>query len=213
MFGTGSFYSALNRVFPAERIVRACGYEIDPHYGHEALRLWQATSLTLHLTDFTRATPPVSEQDKFNLLICNPPYVRHHHIPTAEKNRLLALVRQATGIQLSGLTGLYGYFMLLCHAWMAEGGLAGWLIPSEFMDVNYGRQIKRYLLEQVTLLRIHRFQSEDIQFDDAMVSLVVVWFRNQPPPTEHHVDLYGPANNRQSQAVSFHIEPLPRHGA
>lgn len=195
-FGTGSFYSALNRVFSPGRIARACGFEIDPHYGQEAQRLWQATPLKLHLTDFTRATPPVSEQDKFNLLICNPPYVRHHHVPATEKNRLLALVRQATGIQLNGLTGLYGYFMLLCHPWMADGGLAGWLIPSEFMDVNYGRQIKRYLLERVTLLRIHRFRSEDVQFDDAMVSSVVVWFRNQPPPTEHQVEFsYGDSLN------------------
>lgn len=195
-FGTGSFYSALNRIFPPGRIARACGYEIDPHYGQEAQRLWQAMSLTLHLTDFMRAAPPASEQDKFNLLICNPPYVRHHHIPTAEKDRLLALIRQTTGIQLNGLTGLYGYFMLLCHPWMTEGGLAGWLIPSEFMDVNYGRQIKRYLLERVTLLRIHRFRSEDVQFDDAMVSSVVVWFRNQPPPTEHEVEFsYGGSLN------------------
>jgi hypothetical protein len=195
-FGTGSFYSALNHVFPAERIAKASGFEIDPHYGHEALRLWQASPLTLHLTDFTRATPPVSEQDKFNLLICNPPYVRHHHIPTAEKTRLLALVRQATGLQMNGLTGLYGYFMLLCHPWMTEGGLAGWLVPSEFMDVNYGLQINRYLLERVTLLRIHRFRSEDVQFDDAIVSSVVVWFRNQPAPTEHQVEFsYGGSLN------------------
>ena len=203
-FGTGSFYSALSRVFPAERIVKASGFEIDPHYGKEAQCLWQAAPLTLHLTDFTRATPPASQQDKFNLLICNPPYVRHHHIPPAEKNRLLALVRQATGIQLSGLTGLYGYFLLLCHTWMAEGGLAGWLIPSEFMDVNYGRQIKRYLLEQVTLLRIHRFRSEDVQFDDAMVSSVVVWFRNHPPPTEHQVEFsYGGSLN--APAMTKHV--------
>ncbi len=195
-FGTGSFYSALNHAFPAERIAQASGFEIDPHYGQEAQRLWQAAPLTLHLTDFTRVVPPTSEHDRFNLLICNPPYVRHHHIPIAEKNRFSALVRQATGIQLNGLTGLYGYFMLLCHTWMAEGGLAGWLIPSEFMDVNYGRQIKRYLLERVTLLRIHRFRSEDIQFDDAIVSSVVVWFRNQPPPTEHQVEFsYGGSLN------------------
>ncbi len=210
-FGTGSFYSALNHVFPAERIARAYGFEIDAHYGQEAQRLWQATPLTLHLTDFTRATPPASEREKFNLLICNPPYVRHHHIPIAEKNRLLALVRQWTGIQLNGLTGLYGYFMLLCHPWMAEAGLAGWLIPSEFMDVNYGRQIKRYLLERVTLLRIHRFRSEDVQFDDAMVSSVVVWFRNQPPPSEHQVEFsYGGSLNAPAMIKRVSTSVLSR---
>ena len=53
---------------------------------------------------------------------------------------------------------------------MADDGLAAWLIPSEFMDVNYGRAIKEYLLNQVTLLRIHRFDPSDVQFNDALVS-------------------------------------------
>ena len=58
---------------------------------------------------------------------------------------------------MNGLAGLYCYFLGLSHQWMAEGGLAGWLIPSEFMDVNYGASVKRYLLDKVTLLHIHRF--------------------------------------------------------
>jgi hypothetical protein len=191
-FGTGSFYSALNRVFPSHRVAQAAGFEIDPHYGQRAQQIWNTAPLRLELTDFTRVQPPTAEDEKVNLLICNPPYVRHHHIPADEKTRLLELVRQTTGIQLNGLAGLYCYFMLLCHRWMAEDGLAGWLIPAEFMDVNYGRQIKRYLLEQVTLLRIHRFRPEDAQFDDAMVSSVVVWFRKQHPAPDHVVEFtYG----------------------
>ncbi len=208
-FGTGSFYSALNRVFPASRIAHAAGFEIDPHYGRQARQLWQASPLKLELTDFTRATPPVAEDEKYNLLICNPPYVRHHHIPADEKARLLALARQATGIQLNGLAGLYCTFMLLCHPWMAEGGLAGWLVPSEFMDVNYGRQVKRYLLEQVTLLRIHRFRPEDMQFGDAMVSSVVVWFRKEPPAPGHVAEFsYGGSLNAPTVTRSMSLDKL-----
>ncbi len=64
---------------------------------------------------------------------------------------------------------------------MADGGLAGWLIPSEFMDVNYGAPLKRYLLDRVTLLHIHRFDPKDAQFDDALVSSAMVWFRKECP--------------------------------
>ena len=75
---------------------------------------------------------------------------------------------------------------------MARDGLAGWLIPSEFMDVNYGRQIKTFLLDRVTLLRIHRFKPEDMQFKEALVSSAVVWFKNTPPPAGHAVEFtYG----------------------
>jgi hypothetical protein len=75
---------------------------------------------------------------------------------------------------------------------MARDGLAGWLIPSEFMDVKYGMAVKSYLLGKVTLLRIHRFDPADVQFDDALVSSAVVWFRIAPPPEGHTVEFtYG----------------------
>jgi predicted RNA methylase len=184
--GTGAFYAALRHVFAASRIAQAVGYEVDPHYGLPAARLWEETALQLHLEDFTQATPS-NEHLKANLVICNPPYVRHHHLTAPDKARLQQLVQQITGLRLSGLSSLYCYFLCLTHAWMADGGIAGWLIPSEFMDVNYGHQIKQYLLDQVTLLRIHRFEAQDRQFGDAIVSSAVVWFKKTPPPVTHEV--------------------------
>ena len=55
------------------------------------------------------------------------------------------------------------------------------------MDVNYGQAMKRYLLDKVTLLHIHRFDPNDAQFADALVSSAVVWFRKTPPPKDHTV--------------------------
>ncbi|MDE8347388.1 MAG: Eco57I restriction-modification methylase domain-containing protein, partial [Acidocella sp.] len=204
--GTGSFYSALRTVFPPNRIEAARGYEIDDHYGSPASQLWEGTGLDMRLADFTQQEP----QARFNMLICNPPYVRHHHMTNEEKGRLKIAAADAAGLRLGGLSGLYCYFMALSHAWMSEGGIAGWLIPSEFMDVNYGQAIKRYLLERVTLLHIHRFDPNDVQFTDALVSSAVVWFRKSPPPPGHEVTFsYGgtlanPATTRRvsSQALA-----------
>ena len=181
--GTGSFYSALSKVFPAKRIREALGFEIDPHYGMPAENFWNDAGLVIELADFTRAKP----SPRFNLIICNPPYVRHHHLGNGDKNRLQFHTQQASGMKISGLAGLYCHFLGLSHAWMTEGGIAGWLVPSEFMDVNYGQAVKRYLLDRVTLLDIHRFDPNDMQFADALVSSAVVWFRKSPPPQDHAV--------------------------
>lgn len=182
--GTGSFYSALRQVFPPDRIAEAVGFEIDSHYGDPASQLWASSGLLMKQSDFTRESPSA----RFNLIICNPPYVRHHHLVNDEKKRLHILAQSASGMKLSGLTGLYCYFLAISHAWMADGGIAGWLIPSEFMDVNYGRAVKRYLLEDVTLLHIHRFDPSDVQFADALVSSAVVWFRKSRPPINHAIE-------------------------
>ena len=184
--GTGAFYSALLKVFPATQLTCATGYEIDPHYGKPAARLWEDTFLDVRLEDFTMALPP-SDKQKFNLLICNPPYVRHHHIDSNEKQRLKVLTQESCGISMNGLAGLYCYFLGLAHQWIEEDGLAGWLMPSEFMDVNYGASVKGYLLDKVTLLHIHRFNPQEVQFDDALVSSSIVWFRKSAPPPHHKV--------------------------
>lgn len=181
--GTGSFYSALRSLFPDGRVQEALGFEIDPHYGKPATRLWKDTGLKIKLSDFTHA----EASPRFNLIICNPPYVRHHHLENGSKTRLQMKTMHASAMRLSGLAGLYCHFLGLSHAWMTDGAVAGWLIPSEFMDVNYGVAVKRYLLERVTLLHIHRFDPSDVQFADALVSSAVVWFRNTPPPKNHSV--------------------------
>ena len=135
------------------------------------------------------------------------------HLENLEKARLHRCVLNASGMRLSGLAGLYCYFMGLSHAWMADNAIAGWLIPSEFMDVNYGETIKQYLLRGVTLLRIHRFDPNDVQFADALVSSAVVWFRNASPPREHSVtfsfggSLLNPRISRSVPAEALLREP------
>jgi len=179
--GTGSFYSALLQSFPIEQIKSAIGYEIDKDHAEIALKLWANNSLVINIADFTESIPPKNKKCRSNLLICNPPYVRHHHLSTDRKIFLKQLAIKNTGIELSGLAGLYCYFLLGAHEWMAKNGVACWLIPAEFMDVNYGKKIKKYLLEQVTLIRVHRFSPDDLQFTDALVSTSVIWFRNTRP--------------------------------
>ena len=166
--GTGSFYSALREAFPKERLEIAMGYEIDPHYGVPAQKLWGHADLKIRLEDFTKANP----KERFNLLICNPPYTRHHHIHPDEKKRLRTLTSESCGVEINGLSGLHCYFIGLSHRWMEPEGLAGWLIPSEFMDVNYGALLKKYLLDRVTLRHIHRF-------DPRKSSSMTPWYPRQ----------------------------------
>jgi adenine-specific DNA-methyltransferase len=178
--GTGAFFSALNSVTLPAAIAVARGFEVDEHYGRPAGDLWAGSILDYQLADFTKTPLPINDSQKFNLIVCNPPYVRHHHI-NGQKKRLHQEALAAANMKLSGLAGLYCYFMALCHGWMKTNGIAVWLIPSEFMDVNYGQAVKDYLLNEVNLLRIHRFDPKDAQFDDALVSSAVVWIQMQKP--------------------------------
>lgn len=195
--GMGVFYSAFTDAFAGGR--RALGFEIDPHYFKPASEFWQGTKLEMRCSDFL--TQKADEQ--FDMLVANPPYVRHHHIDNETKVRLQNFVQRQTGIRISGLAGLYCYFMMLSSAWLKNGGISCWLVPSEFMDVNYGEAVKRYLRQNVQLLHIHRFKADDLQFADALVSSCIVVFRNSKPTTAQEVkfSLGGTINNPEKVKI------------
>lgn len=175
--GLGAFYSAAVDIF-GPQMRRAVGFEIDCHYGRPAQTLWSGFPIDIRIADFLRQRPPA---EKFNCLVANPPYVRHHHIGAEAKAALRGRAESELGVKVSALAGLYCYFMMLSTSWLARGGVSCWLVPAEFLDVNYGVAVKQFLASSVRLLRVHRFAADSVQFDDALVSSCVVLFLNLPP--------------------------------
>ncbi len=176
-FGMGSFYTAFIKEFGTK--AKAFGFEIDEDYYSASKKVWsEYESLTLRQADFTTQNPEGFGAD---LIVCNPPYIRHQHIRQQEKQRLQRLSEGASGQIISGLAGMHAYFILLTHAWLKEHGLAIWLVPAEILEVNYGKSIREYLLGNVNLERIHFFDHANGKFDDALVSSCIIVYQKDAP--------------------------------
>ena len=162
---------------------------LDPAIGTGAFFSAALHDTGLHVSesDFTSLESKAGR--RFNLLLTNPPYVRHHHMDWEYKTDLKRKVARRLNIQITGLAGLYSFFLLLADSWLEDGALSIWLIPFEFMDVNYGAALREYLTTQVELLRIHRFCPSDIQFSDALVSSAIVVFRKKKPSPDISVQM------------------------
>ena len=177
--GTGAFVSAmLSEMGTRVGRIRAC--ELDDDFYAAAVKLWGHSRCDIQKGDFTAAEP----ERVADVVFANPPYVRHHALGGERKKNLQTLVQRRVGLRISGLAGLYCHFLLLSRAWMKEGAVGAWLIPSEWMSVNYGEALRTFFTRCVKLLRVHRFDVEDVRFDDALVSSCVVWFANLPPDGE-----------------------------
>lgn len=184
--GTGAFVSAayaelgrsLKEVFACER---------DAVFHRAAVCLWGGRRCRIVEGDFTALVP----ESRADVVFANPPYVRHHAIPCADKKRLQSAVARRADVSISGLAGLYCHFLLLSWNWMKPGAVGAWLIPSEWMSVNYGKALRDFLTQRVTLLRVHTFDAADVRFSDALVSSCVVWFRNVMPERAKAVFTYG----------------------
>ena len=207
--GLGVFYSCFLELTNGVMPKKAIGFEKDDELAAFADAIWGKVGLTVTNEDFTLVSPPQTEDGRFDLVITNPPYVRHHHLSTNDKKRLMDSVSLQLGVKPSGLMGLYGYFLMFGHNWMKKGGIGVWLVPHEFMDVKYGSVLRKYLTERVTLLRIHVFSIEDVQFDDAEVSSTVIFLRNELPEDNHEVSFtFGPSIQTPTRQILVPVNSL-----
>lgn len=203
--GSGAFISAalseakkLGMTF--ERII---GVEKDKEFADLAAELWGPFGAEIVNQDFlefaSSATPTA------NLLMANPPYVRHHHMSREAKARYSEISSRVSGQSPSGLSGLYVYFILSAHLCLAPGAVSAWLVPSEFLDTNYGKFVRKYLAETVSVERIHRFNPDGLVFDDALVTSLILVFKNQKPDESHLVTFSegDDINDPEIQKVTF----------
>ena len=179
--GTGVFFSALRHESQGRVIKEAVEVEVDPAYGEISRRLWECSDFQVEIGDFLSFAQNPVNHARFNLLCTNPPYVRHHHLLPDAKVALQSRIRERLGLAVSGLSGLYVYFILVADSIIAEDGIASWLLPAEFLYVNYGRPLREYFRKHVALLSIHHFDPENVQFDDALVSSCIVTYKKKHP--------------------------------
>lgn len=164
-YGEGVFFEALQN--ENVNCSSFLGIEIDStlnnHNSHNILN-----------ADFTQLSP----LNQFDVIITNPPYTRHHLIDKDEKHALFKRIEKETQIKLSGLAGLHCYFLLLADKWLKDDGIGVWLLPAEFLDVNYGEQVKKYLISNVQLVRVHLYDTnESSLFSTATVSSCVIVYQ------------------------------------
>ena len=81
--GTGAFISAV-RSLSDTTMVKAC--ELDSRFFKTATSLWSDIHTEIFEEDFLNFQP----NEKFDLLISNPPYSRHHHITKEAKENMRA---------------------------------------------------------------------------------------------------------------------------
>ena len=120
-------------------------------------------------------------------VICNPPYSRHHEMNSKRKEELARLIEVESGVRLSRLTSLYVHFMIHAAAFLRPGGRLAFLTPAEYMDVNYGRALRAYLLENFQIDAFVLFPREGTLFRDALTTSCVTLATRGAPGPDHLV--------------------------
>ena len=148
---------------------RVYGAELD-HDAHGSAQQAALSQLGVTLPNVLRGDFHSLPLPSVHAVVGNPPYIRRHYQRALD--RAIAANGLAEDGQVSGLTDAYCFFLLRALQALEPGGRAAVIVSASWLDMNYGRQLKRYLLDE---FRIHALISFDGRvFSDALVKPVVL---------------------------------------
>lgn len=120
------------------------------------------------------------------LYVGNPPYVRHHVIAAKWKQWLTAEAR-ALGYEASQLAGLHVHFFLATALQAKAGDFGSFITAAEWMDVNYGRLVRRLFLNELGGRSLTVIEPTARPFADAASTAVIGTFEIGARPKSIHV--------------------------
>ena len=141
-FGLGVFTRTLLK---KKKGLKIKGFDIDETIFKDASDYFQAyKNVSLNLADYMYN----GWKNKYDGIICNPPYLKFHDYDNKE---ILKEVESNLKFKFNGFTNLYTLFLLKSIYQLKKGGRIAYIIPSEFLNSDYGKLVKEYLLKTKTL--------------------------------------------------------------
>ena len=174
-FGLGIFARAIRQI-NKECIIK--GFEIDSTILQQAENIFDyEENTTILLKDYMFN----DWENRYDGIVCNPPYFKFHDY---ENKTTLKEIEEKLGLKLNGFTNLYTLFLLKSAYQLNAGGRAAYIIPSEFLNSDYGKLVKSYLIKNKLLRFIIIFNFEENVFDDALTTASILLFANDNEKSE-----------------------------
>mgnify|MGYP000893439625 CR=1 FL=1 len=168
-FGLGIFSRSLLNL---NENINIKGFEIDENIFSKAQCIFKDNNnVSIQLQDYMYN----DWDNKYDGIICNPPYFKFHDY---DNKNILKEIEYRTTFKLNGFTNLYTLFLLKSIYQLDNEGRAAYLIPSEFLNSDYGKLVKSYLIKSKTLRHIIVINFEENIFDDALTTASILLCAN-----------------------------------
>jgi len=123
-------------------------------------------------------------EDMYDGVICNPPYASFRRFK--KKDYALEEIQSHMGINLSGLSNTYVLFILKSLYQLGKNGRAAYIVPAEFLNADYGKEVKEYIVKSRMLKYIIKFKDNTGIFKNALTTTCILLFsmENNSEPVE-----------------------------
>ncbi len=114
-------------------------------------------ALQLTLPGLEPVAVTASFPGRFDAIICNPPYTRHHRLPETYKKTWAIQVEQQFGLRLSRFSSLFAYFVVQATRLLKSDGRMAFITPAAVFEAFYSRQVKEFIRRHLRLRAIITF--------------------------------------------------------
>lgn len=181
--GAGAFFRAAKRwSLHAGRPIQLRGTEVDAAALAEARRRGSTEADLQHvsLRDFVLQPPPRT----FAAIVANPPYIRHHRLPTETKARLRCWSRLLLGFKIDGRAGLHVYILLRCLERLAVGGRLAFIVSADVCEGVFARGLWEWIGRRFQIEGVVTFEASAAPFPQIDTNAILFLIRNVPPQRE-----------------------------
>jgi len=175
--GAGAFLRAL-RKYDRTRNVQFYGVDIDPALLQE--EIYTDSMCTVELRDFVRQPP----QGKFNAIVANPPYIRHHRLDLETKSILRQRSIEIIGDHIDGRAGYHVYFLIQALHLLDHYGRLAFIMPADTCEGVFAGKLFNWITKHYCLECVVTFANEATPFPGIDTNAVVFLIKNTMPGKE-----------------------------
>ncbi len=149
---------ALRRHMHSSNQVAVFGVDVDPGALAHARELHKlgVPKANLIQADFFAIDSSRFGGRKFDAIVGNPPYIRHHWHHGASRELALALA-SANGVRLPGRADAWAFFVVHALSFLQQGGRLALLLPVAILHADYAQSVLEHLstkFENVRLIEL-----------------------------------------------------------
>ncbi len=191
-FGLGIFYEEISKI-NLENKWYLTGYEIDNNILSYLDYVKHNINLNIINKDYLE-----SDISYFDAIICNPPYMRFQKF--LNRHNILPKIEKQIGKKLIGYSNIASVFLIKALQQLNTNGRLAFILPFEFFNTGYGKEIKRRLIENSLLKQIIIFANEKDIFPDATTTICILLCQNDRVSKE--VKITNIKNNEYIKQIS-----------
>jgi adenine-specific DNA-methyltransferase len=113
----------------------------------------------------------VEPTGSYDAVVGNPPYVRYQDFAGDARTRSRAAALRA-GVSLTGLASSWAAFTIHSALFLRPGGRLGLVLPAELLTVNYAAEVRKFLLDRFSQVRLVLF--DERVFPDVQEEVVLL---------------------------------------